>query len=93
MMMITLTFLPAIYAAFRPNEDEMKWWEKGLRKLLCRPRINPYEKYAPPRDDPCLWWPTKILYTLFSPFTHLGSQVVVHYRHSCKKSYFLNLLY
>jgi len=89
MMMITLTVLPFIYAWILPNDNEQKVWEKLMRVILRRPAINPYEKWTPPKDDMLLYYTSFYLYVLFSPFTHVVSQVYVHISHASKVDHYM----
>jgi len=89
MMMITLIILPFLYGLIRPTDSELKVWEKLIRKVLRRPAINPYEKWIPPRDDKPLWWTSRTLYVIFSPFTHVLSQIHVHVSNASKVDYYM----
>ena len=82
MMLVTLTFLPAVYAGIKANDDERKLWERLFRVILGRPKLNPYEKWTAPKDDKVLWYLTNVFYVLFALFTHVLSQVKVHMRES-----------
>jgi hypothetical protein len=74
MMFITIFFLPCFYAMLKPNDDERKFWERIFRTVFFMQKINPYEKWAP-SDDIKLYWLTLVFYILFSPFTHVVSQI------------------
>ena len=55
MMLITLTLLPILYSVIKPNQDEWKFWDKMLRVIFGRERLNPFEKWTPATDDPLLF--------------------------------------
>ena len=91
MMMLTIILLPMIFAFFQPNYDEMRFHERWLRKSKAHffrfitnkvvvffrhtGKINPYVPYEPGRGSKALYNAVFWCFVVFSPATHVVSQV------------------
>merc|ERR1712106_36400 len=86
MMAITVFITPIAFSFIQPSGDEMLIWEKFFRFILFKGPVSPYERWA--RPERLVWYPTKVCYHLFAPFTHVISQVKVHVENAEKVDYY-----